>query len=117
MLESIIKLFKRNKITIMRNKIKDINYLTSKYYELLREYESIKTFETFECSDFFRGYEKAKHNKKVLKIMRNKCNRQYKFICNQIKIHNTNFYLKYIGKISTEEMNRIKRKSKITKII
>lgn len=109
-------LFKVNKIKILRKYLKDPKWLINKYLTILREEKELNHFETFECSSFFKGYDLAEHNRKVLSIRRKRYYRQLKFIKESIKNIDIQYYLKYIGKISDEELKVITRDDKIKRL-
>ncbi len=73
-------MFKRNKIKILRAKLKNKKWVESKIKELLRYSRELNTFRQFECSDFFRGYQNASRNRKWADRREAQINRQLSFL-------------------------------------
>lgn len=69
-----------NAIRIMRRRISNKKWLTKRLNQLLDESHHWHTFEKFECSTFFKGYEKAAHNLKLYQKGSRRTSRQIKFI-------------------------------------
>jgi len=64
----------------LRNKIRDKKWVRRKLIALYQESRDIVHFETFECSDFFRGKTLAEHNRKILKKWKNQNERHIRFM-------------------------------------
>lgn len=116
---NLLKSIKRvsfNKISIMRRKINNKDYVFRQYkYYLSRDKEN-DHFYTFECNSFFVGHKQAEINKTYHKNRIRKTERRQKFLESRIKILDTNYYLKYIGKIDDDELKKIHRDNKLSKL-
>lgn len=55
-------MFKINKIKILRNKLKNKNWVKNRITLLLEKTNKLQTFYQFECSSFFRGEMLAERN-------------------------------------------------------
>jgi hypothetical protein len=73
-------MFRRNKIKILRAKLKDKKWVESRVKDLLRDSRQMNTFRQFECSDFFRGYQNASRNRKWANKREAQINRQLSFL-------------------------------------
>jgi len=114
----IFNLFKTNKVTKVREKLKDPKWVINKYEELIRSYkENIDRFESFECNDFFKGRDLAEHNRRILGRRRIKYESRKVFLQNILKKIDTVYYIKYIGNLTDEEMEIYKRSSSIDEIL
>lgn len=72
--------FKRNKIRILRKKLKDKKWIKSEVKILLLHSRNMNDFRRFECSTFFRGYQNASRNIKWANKREKQINRQLKFL-------------------------------------
>ena len=106
-----------NKITIMRKKIQNKEWLLQKYQSLMDQEKDNDHYKKFECEPHFVGQTKADHNRIIYYQKTRKTNRQQKFIENQIKYVDTNYYIKFIGKIPEDELKAIKRNNKLNNIL
>lgn len=68
------------KIGKLRKKLKEKKFLEKKYDELTEKARSWNTFLKFDCSTFFRGYERAERNKRLYDKEIKKIRRQINFI-------------------------------------
>ena len=73
-------IFKRNKIAILRKKLKDEKWLIRKQNYLLSESYSLHRFSKFECSEFFEGKRRAEHNLKKYSKQKFKNDKHLDFI-------------------------------------
>lgn len=71
---------KINKIKILKEKLKNKNWVNNKIQELLTFSNQLNTFKMFECSDFFRGYTVASRNRKWANKRELQINRQIVFL-------------------------------------
>ena len=110
-------LFKSTRIKTTRKNLRNKDWVIEEYKRLLNESKSIENFETFECSDFFRGKELADHNRKRLVKKRAKNKRKIKFIKEILKEVATKYYTDYIGELTTEDKKRLNRSNNIDKIL
>lgn len=110
-------LFKSTRIKTTRKNLRNKDWVIEEYKRLLNESKSIENFETFECSDFFRGKELADHNRKRLVKKRAKNKRKIKFIKEILKEVATKYYTDYIGELTNEDKKRLNRSNNIDKIL
>lgn len=110
-------LFKSTRIKTTRKNLRNTDWVIQEYKRLLNESKSIENFETFECSDFFRGKELADHNRKRLVKKRAKNKRKIKFIKEILKEVATKYYTDYIGELTDEDKKRLNRSNNIDKIL
>jgi hypothetical protein len=110
-------LFKVNKIRKMRENLSNSKWLIDKYESLLYNDKELTQYEKFECEPHFKGYKLAELNKRKLKVRRFNNNRRIKFIQSIIKEVNLNYYLKYIGSLSEDQIKVLKRDNKLKKLI
>ena len=68
------------KISIIRRKLKDKNWIKNRINKLLKESHELQTFYTFECSTFFRGDLLASRNLKHYYKRLRKITNQIKFL-------------------------------------
>lgn len=74
------------KIRKLRDKLKNKKFLESKYDQLTKEAEDMNHFREFECSSFFRGYERAEYNRRKYNKEMTRLTRQINFIKKLLKI-------------------------------
>ena len=104
---------KINKITTMRKNINNKNWLIDKYNKLMQHEKDNNHFFKFSCSAFFVGDTTAKYNLKVYNQRTIKLFKRRRFIERRIKNISPNYYIKYIGKITNEELITIRIKNYI----
>jgi len=64
----------------LRNKLRDKKYLEKRYDKLTEKTSEMDDFRRFECSTFFRGYERAEYNQRKYNKVMKKLTRQINFI-------------------------------------
>ena len=110
-------LFRSTRIKTTRKNLRNPDWVIEEYKRLLNKSKSIENFETFECSDFFRGKELAEHNRKILVKKRSKNKRKLRFIKEILKEVATKYYTDYIGELTDEDKKRLNRSNNIDKIL
>lgn len=110
-------LFKSTRIKTTRKNLRNPDWVIEEYKRLLNKSKSIENFETFECSDFFKGKELADHNRKRLVKKRAKNKRKLNFIKEILKEVATKYYTDYIGELTDEDKKRLNRSNNIDKIL
>lgn len=106
-----------NKITIMRRKINNKDYVFTQYKYYLNMDKENDHYYTFECKSFFVGTKQAEINKIFYKNKVLKTKRRQKFLESRIMILDTNYYLKFIGEIEESELKKLRRNTKLSKLI
>jgi hypothetical protein len=113
----MFRLFKSTRIKTTRKNLRNPDWVIEEYKRLLNKSKSIENFETFECSDFFKGKELADHNRKRLVKKRAKNKRKIRFIKEILKEVATKYYIDYIGELTDEDKKRLNRSNNIDKIL
>lgn len=72
----------------MRENLKNKDWLNEKLIALYKESEEWNNFKTFECSDFFRGYDYAEYNRGIHERGSKKTSRRIRFIHSRLKLFN-----------------------------
>lgn len=64
----------------LRKKLKNKKFVESLYDRLTSESHELNHFETFECSDFFRGEHRAEYNRRIYVKSKKRLDRQISFV-------------------------------------
>lgn len=63
----------------LRKKFQNSDWVAGKYRQQLERSRELNSFEMFECSDFFRGYDLAEYNREIHRkaVKRNQAKLRY----------------------------------------